>query len=352
MTRLDIVATFLITIGVFISTLTGTHKSPVYTSNELLRLYTLPPIIITIIFIIVTTTICILFTHYETIIINQCIKRNIQFPESLKIPILAYIPSALGALQIMVFKMVGELTKNTFEGYDETYIEKEMVNTTTIQITKTRKVHVNEFANPLLWICLLFVITLAIGQLSYLNRGLAKYNAIKFLPTYNTLLLMVGVTCGAIYFQEYNAFHPVFFPIGVLFEMSGILALSWKSKDDAEKEHDEKKKRDNNKTKKDGITYGSSSSSDEDEEEGMKDASKNGNMKKNASSSPLQSIKRMIPRSHEKIYPATTTTDNIINNIKNKKKINEDNNNHLLEKEEDDDGYDAVIVKKESKETI
>ena len=350
MTRLDIVATFLITIGVFISTLTGTHKSPVYTSNELLRLYTLPPIIITITFIVITTTICILFTHYETIIINQCIKRNIQFPESLKIPILAYIPSALGALQIMVFKMVGELTKNTFEGYEETYIEKETVNTTTIQITKTRKVHVNEFANPLLWICLLFVITLAIGQLSYLNRGLAKYNAIKFLPTYNTLLLMVGVTCGAIYFQEYNAFHPVFFPIGVLFEMSGILALSWKSKDDVEKEH-EKKKRDKNKTKKDVITYGSSSSSDEDEEEGMKDASKNGNMKKNASSSPLQSIKRMIPRSHEKIYPATTTTDNIINNIKNKKKINEDNN-HLLEKEEDDDGYDAVIVKKESKETI
>ena len=130
--------------------------------------------------------------------------------------------------------MVGELTKNTFEGYDETYIEKETENTTTIQITKTRKVHVNEFANPLLWICLLFVITLAIGQLSYLNRGLAKYNAIKFLPTYNTLLLMVGVMWCYL-FSRIQCISPCIFPIGVLFEMSGILALSWKSKDDVEK---------------------------------------------------------------------------------------------------------------------
>ena len=64
----------------------------------------------------------------------------------------------------------------------------------------------------------------------YLNRGLARHTAIKFLPTYNTLLLMVGVANGAIFFKEYTAFHPVFFPIGCLLEITGILALSWKAK--------------------------------------------------------------------------------------------------------------------------
>ena len=77
---------------------------------------------------------------------------------------------------------------------------------------------------------LFLVIVLAIQQLSYLNRGLARHTAIKFLPTYNTLLLMVGVANGAIFFKEYTAFHPVFFPIGCLLEITGILALSWKAK--------------------------------------------------------------------------------------------------------------------------
>ena len=42
---------------------------------------------------------------------------------------------------------------------------------------------------------------------------------------------MVGVVCGAVYFQEYSAFHPVWFPIGCLLEVSGILALAWKAED-------------------------------------------------------------------------------------------------------------------------
>ena len=40
---------------------------------------------------------------------------------------------------------------------------------------------------------------------------------------------MVGVANGAIFFKEYTAFHPVFFPLGCLLEITGILALSWKT---------------------------------------------------------------------------------------------------------------------------
>ena len=141
----------------------------------------------------------------------------------------------------MVFKVVGELTKNTFTGYEESYVDtssSSSTNSTNGINYKTRMVKTNEFLNPILYLYVFLVITLAVAQLSYLNRGLSKYNAIKFLPIYNTLLLMVGVTCGAIYFQEYDAFHPVWFPIGCLLEMSGILALAWKMDDDDNKNNE------------------------------------------------------------------------------------------------------------------
>jgi hypothetical protein len=222
LTKLDIVATFLITVGTILSMATGTHESPTYTAKRLLYLYTLTPFIISMIFVFVTTCICLIITHVP--------KFEDKLFESAKIPLLAYIPSSLGAVQIMVFKVVGELTKNTFAGYEETYIgESKGFNDTNDEIAyKTRIVKTNEFLNPMLYLYIFLVVTLAIGQLSYLNRGLARYNAIKFLPIYNTTLLMVGVTCGAIYFQEYEAFHPIWFPIGCFLEVSGILVLSWK----------------------------------------------------------------------------------------------------------------------------
>ena len=217
LTRYDILATILITIGVFISTLTGTHETPVYTSVTLLHLYTYPAIIITIIFITISTTVCIFIAH------RQQLEAKL-IPQWLLIPYQAYIPSSLGALQIMVFKMVGELGKNTFDGYEKTKQIKYPGENSTTTVVET--ITVNEFSKPMMWICISFVIILATTQLSYLNRGLAKYNAVKFLPIYNTLLLLIGVTSGAIYFREYSAFHPVWFPIGVIFEMLGILVLT------------------------------------------------------------------------------------------------------------------------------
>ena len=233
LTNLDIVATFFITLGTVLSMATGTHESPTYTANRLLYLYTLTPFIIAMVFIAITTTICLIVAHVP--------KLEEKLWASAKIPILAYIPSSLGAVQIMVFKVVGELTKNTFTGYEESYVDtssSSSTNSTNGINYKTRMVKTNEFLNPILYLYVFLVITLAVAQLSYLNRGLSKYNAIKFLPIYNTLLLMVGVTCGAIYFQEYDAFHPVWFPIGCLLEMSGIFALAWKMDDDDNKNNE------------------------------------------------------------------------------------------------------------------
>ena len=49
---------------------------------------------------------------------------------------------------------------------------------------------------------------------------------------------MVGVTCGAVYFQEYSAFHPAWFPVGCILEVLGILALSWRVEEAGQENND------------------------------------------------------------------------------------------------------------------
>ena len=45
-----------------------------------------------------------------------------------------------------------------------------------------------------------------------------------------------------IFFKEYTKFHPIFFPIGCLLEIAGILALSWKEEEESDEEVKEENK--------------------------------------------------------------------------------------------------------------
>ena len=230
LTKLDLLATAFISTGVVISVAFGTHETPSYSAEELMLLFTEIPFIVSLSITCVLTVIGLVTFHKE--------KLQAMVPVSARIPMLAFIPSAIGAVQITCFKVLSELTKNTFNGEK---IITETNNNGTIVKTQTTKA-TNEFLKPSLYLYLFLVITLAVQQLAYLNRGLARYNAVKFLPTYNTLLLMVGVANGAIFFKEYTKFHPIFFPIGCLLEISGILALSWKEEEESDEEVKEENK--------------------------------------------------------------------------------------------------------------
>ena len=216
LTKLDFLATCFITTGVVISVAFGTHETPYYSAEELMSLFSEIPFIISLIITCVFTVISLIIFHNENL--------QTKVPLACRIPTLAFIPSAIGAIQITCFKVLSELTKNTFTGKKIT--TSNTINGTVLQSTSYQTT--NEYKKPSLYLYLFLVVTLATQQLAYLNRGLARYNAVKFLPTYNTLLLMVGVANGAIFFKEYTKFHPVFFSIGCLLEVAGILALSWK----------------------------------------------------------------------------------------------------------------------------
>ena len=45
----------------------------------------------------------------------------------------------------------------------------------------------------------------ALGQVIWINKGLAVFPAVKFVPAYSASLSLLGPTIGALYFQEYFA---------------------------------------------------------------------------------------------------------------------------------------------------
>jgi hypothetical protein len=70
---------------------------------------------------------------------------------------------------------------------------------------------------------------LAAVQLSFLNRGLAISETIKYLPVYNALLILFATFYGALYYKEYedwSAIGMVMFPLGCAVVMAGVLTLT------------------------------------------------------------------------------------------------------------------------------
>ena len=61
-------------------------------------------------------------------------------------------------------------------------------------------------SSPALYVLLAAAIGLATLQLWSLNVGLARFNAVFFLPIYQALLVLAGVLAGGIYFNEFSKF--------------------------------------------------------------------------------------------------------------------------------------------------
>ena len=115
---------------------------------------------------------------------------------------LVYIPSYLGGMQTISLKSFSEFSANSVQGKG------------------------NEWSTwpPYLFIAL--VISLAVLQLKYMNVGTERFEATRYFPTYNTVLMLVVVTNGAVFFQEYSSLHPVAFPIGLVLISVGIAVLT------------------------------------------------------------------------------------------------------------------------------
>jgi hypothetical protein len=84
---------------------------------------------------------------------------------------------------------------------------------------------------PMSYFYLIGVISLCSMQLSFINRGLAQFDAVSYLPMYYALLILMGTLCGSTFYQEFAnfaAYQYVLFPCGTMLTMLGVTMLCYR----------------------------------------------------------------------------------------------------------------------------
>jgi drug/metabolite transporter (DMT)-like permease len=187
--------TFLVIAGAALSTAFGDHESRSYTGEEIMALYANPVFIGVFVAMSAVFVACMCVYHTPRL-------RNGGVPPIVLFLALVYIPSYLGGMQTISLKSFSEVSANSVQGKGDEW----------------------STWPPYLFIAL--VISLAVLQLKYMNIGTERFEATRYFPAYNTVLMLVVVTNGAVFFQEYSSLHPVAFPIGLVLISAGIAVLT------------------------------------------------------------------------------------------------------------------------------
>lgn len=122
-----------------------------------------------------------------------------------------FLAGAWGGQQNVVLKATGELISNAIKGDNSDW-----------------------HAGPYAYIFVGATLCLAVMQISNLNKGMQRYIAVKYLPYYNSVLLIFGTTFGGLYYQEYKQLTTVgcvFFPVGVIIILIGLAFLAMSKKE-------------------------------------------------------------------------------------------------------------------------
>lgn len=125
-----------------------------------------------------------------------------------------FVAGGLGALQNIFFKSVGVLMKSSV--FDDSEEGKSAWST---------------------WYPYVFIVVtlvLAISQLSMLNKGMSRYDAILVFPLYNAMYILSSVTMGALYYGEFDDFSAPeisLFVVGILITISGIILFVFKPRE-------------------------------------------------------------------------------------------------------------------------
>eukprot|EP00462_Mataza_sp_D1_P018082 CAMPEP_0175139372 /NCGR_PEP_ID=MMETSP0087-20121206/10863_1 /TAXON_ID=136419 /ORGANISM="Unknown Unknown, Strain D1" /LENGTH=332 /DNA_ID=CAMNT_0016422369 /DNA_START=369 /DNA_END=1364 /DNA_ORIENTATION=- len=119
----------------------------------------------------------------------------------------AFVGGGLGALQNIFFKAVGTL-----------------LNSSAIDIQEDNEERPWSTVYPYLFIAICII--LAVSQLSFLNKGMARYKAVLVFPLYNACYLTLSCFMGAAYYGEFKNFNTwqwVAFPVGIVITLVGVV---------------------------------------------------------------------------------------------------------------------------------
>jgi len=139
----------------------------------------------------------------------------------------AFVAGGFGAMQNIFFKSLAVLLSSSA-------FNTQTLNEDTESPWKTFYPYV------FMVFCLLF----ALSQLSFLNKGMSRYDAVMVFPLYNACYLTLSVLMGAIYYGEFDSYTTlqwVLFPIGILITVIGVVFFVFSPRKPDEN-HDHKNK--------------------------------------------------------------------------------------------------------------
>mmetsp|Transcript_20352 Transcript_20352/g.58037 ORF Transcript_20352/g.58037 Transcript_20352/m.58037 type:complete len:433 (-) Transcript_20352:22-1320(-) len=197
--RIEVVATFIIIIGLVFSTVSGAKVDVNYGICELLDRYTDLDFIAGAVTLSCGILIMLYFIHLAP---------QTRLVVRLKPVMYAFCAGGFGGLGNILFKATGELAEGGLSAEGTS-------SWTTV--------------HPYYHIVL--TIIFAVLQIAHINQGLRRYNAVLYLPLYNCMYILLSGTMGALTYREFDSYTKtqfILFPFGVLITLSGILVMTQK----------------------------------------------------------------------------------------------------------------------------
>jgi len=188
----DIFASWVILLGCALTSIFGDHCSAQYTLDELGDYATRPY------FIMAEMLVPIIYLGGGILVYRWWDHREYVGATFM------VMAGLTGSQQVLLFKALGEQLELVFNG-------------------DTRVFEMWQF-----YVLVPTVIVVAIGQLSLMNNGLKRWDAVKALPLYNVCLITFGASFGGIFYEDYKTLTVlgyIMWPVGVVVILAGISCL-------------------------------------------------------------------------------------------------------------------------------
>jgi hypothetical protein len=233
LTRVDAGATGIVVVGIGVSSAFGVHSDGSYSLAQLVALWSRPAHLITTGVVLVVSCacyLCIAAREYRCRMASASGEaERVRSVGDYLPPLLSRgepcgggTPTGDGLLQSMqpVFYAVlcgacGAFTNLFLKGLAE--LIKDLLAGS-----------LGVFAAPAFYVFVACTVFFAVSQVVWINKGLAEFEAVKFIPAYSAALSLVGSLVGVVYFEEYKQLTTagaVLWPVGAVISAFGILIL-------------------------------------------------------------------------------------------------------------------------------
>ncbi|RHY24677.1 hypothetical protein DYB32_008740 [Aphanomyces invadans] len=205
-TRRNLVATAIIFVGVTITVIFAGHSTPTYDLDDLILLYQTP-----VMYAYITCVVLFLLIMFGA---TRYIEKNHVYEDGF-FHIVCYggIAGTFGGQSVLLAKSTVELLKSAIWGDGA-----------------------DAFVHITTYVIIAGLVTCLLCQISFLNGGLKRFDALVVIPVYQSFWILMSVLGGIMYFEEYvsmTSLEKYMFTAGGVITISGIVYLLQGSSDDS-----------------------------------------------------------------------------------------------------------------------